>query len=82
MKKILILGTTTTKTTVISRLAENSANEVVVVNNIEAKNIVNSAFEHEPILIKNTFTQHFEPKIKNFEGNKFFDKPKRNFKKR
>ena len=69
-------------TTVISRLAEKFDNEVVVVNNIEAKNIVNSAFEPEPMLIENTFTPPFEIKLNELPRHKFFDKPKHNFKKR
>jgi hypothetical protein len=81
MKKVLIVGLNLEGKTVISRLIENSDKEVLLVNNIEAKNIVNSAFENEPIPILNYHKEYFEPKIKDFPRNKYFDKPKNNFKK-
>jgi len=55
---------------------------IEVVNNIEAKNIINSQFEREPIVFHNCKEEYFEPKIKEIPRNKFFDKPKNNFKKR
>jgi len=50
---------------------------------IEAKNIVNSAFEPEPLKFINHRKEWIEPKIYNdVPRNKFIDKPRHNYKKR
>lgn len=54
-----------------------------ITNNIEAKNVINSAFEREPIQIYNFHKKWTEPKIYNdVPRNKFIDKPRHNFRKR
>lgn len=66
----------------IVRIVQEQNAVVIVENNIEAKNIVNSAFEPEPLMIIRTYKEDFDVKINDFPRNKFFDKPKNNFKKR
>jgi len=64
------------------RLSKGMEN-LVVVNNIEAKNIVNDRiFEPPPIPFLNYHTECFEAKLDDFKRNKFLDKPKFNFKKK
>ncbi|MDQ5929717.1 MAG: hypothetical protein QG594_1498 [Bacteroidota bacterium] len=66
----------------IVRIVQQEDTAVIVENNIEDKNIVNSAFEPEPLMIIRTYKEDFDVKINDFPRNKFFDKPKNNFKKR
>jgi len=87
MKKarIIAVGMNLHSTTIATRLAEMACENVkvqVVTNNIEAKNLVNSQFQPEPIPILNYHKELFEPKINDVPRNKFFDKPRNNFNKR
>ena len=66
----------------IVRIVQERKDVVIVENNIEAKNIVNSAFEPQSLMIIRTYKEDFDVKINDFPRNKFFDKPKNNFKKR
>lgn len=80
--KLLIFACGQHETTLHSVIKQSlDMQDVVVVNNIEAKNIINSAFEPEPLIITRTYSENFEVKLKDIPRNKFFDKPKNNFKK-
>lgn len=87
MKKarIIAVGMSLHSTTIATRLIEMASENVkvqIVTNNIEAKNIVNSQFQPEPMILNNYHQEWFEPKINGIPRNKFFDKPRNNFKKR
>jgi len=62
-------------------IIQKTDNTVLVVNNVEAKNIINSEFEPEPIILTNHLDFQPEIKIKDFPRSKYFDKPKNNYKK-
>jgi len=79
---IIIVGATGSAGSEIARLLKDHA-EILVVNNIEAKNIVNSAFEPEPFILTNHHKEWIEPKLYNdIPRNKFIDKPRHNFRRR
>ena len=54
--------------------------DIVVVNNLEAKNIINQVFEPEPIIIY-AQPRFVEPVYYENKPNKFIGKPKNNWKK-
>jgi hypothetical protein len=81
MKHIIIIGSIDLGSTVAKAIHNNIDQAVVVVNNLEAKNIVNSQFKPEPIIFEMRTVQLPETKIIDTPKNKFFDKPKNNFKK-
>ena len=80
MKKVIILASIDLGSTVAKAIHDN-IDQSVVINNIEAKNIVNEVFKPEPIPILCTHTRHTNTQIIVTPRNKFFDKPKNNFKK-
>lgn len=84
MKKTLIFGHVGFNSVAhsIAKALKTDFNDTIVVNNIEAKNIVNQI--NEPMIINEYDTQIFttSPKIKDFPRNKFIDKPKYNHKRR
>lgn len=99
MKKVIMVATiglehTALATARLHTLASQQNAEIVfinqdtdnikeIINNIEAKNVINSAFEREPIPILDFKSEYFEPKVyKETPRNKFIDKPRHNFKKR
>lgn len=68
----------------ITSFAQSSIKDCIVevVNNIESKNIVNQSFDSEPLIISNfRCEEFFDVKIKDLPRNKYFDKPRNNFKK-
>lgn len=88
MKKARIIAVgmnyigSTTIAVKMAQIASENVKVQIVENNIEAKNIVNSQFKPEPIILNNYHQKYFELKINDIPRNKFFDKPRNNFKKR
>ncbi len=82
MKKIIICSDNIVVASHIVRILQDRNDVVIIENNIEAKNIVNSVFEPEPLMITRTYREDYDVKLNDFPRNKFFDKPKNNFKKR
>jgi hypothetical protein len=66
------------------RLAELDCKEriEIVTQNMEAENIVKSQFDPEPILFHNMEFEYKPIKTEEPQRNKFFDKPRNNFKRR
>lgn len=66
------------------RLAELDCKEriEIVTQNMEAQNIVKSQFDSEPILFHKREFEYKPIKTEEPQRNKFFDKPRNNFKRR
>jgi hypothetical protein len=94
MKKVIIIGCAAVMESIrqaeITAIALSKNIDVVfansseeIINNIEAKNITNLAFERKSIELINHHLEWNEPKIYNdIPRNKFIDKPRHNYKKR
>lgn len=86
MKKIIIAGCfgvdSVCKSVAKSIKGDVKDAIIQVVDNLEAKNVINEQFEPEPFILNNYHKEYFETKIKDFHRNKFIDKPKFNFRKR
>jgi hypothetical protein len=84
--KIIVVGMNLHSTTIATKLAEIASEKVkvqIVTNNIEAKNIVNSTLESEPLEFLNHRLELTEQKLYNdVPRNKFIDNPRHNFRKR
>jgi malic enzyme len=82
MKKILILACAEQQNLFDEAIKKMMAEEIVLIlSNIEPEKVVNPPLEIQPVIIKNTTSKKFQIKINDFSRNKFFDKPKNNFKK-
>lgn len=55
--------------------------EIVIAEDKKLEEIRNKAFEPEPLQIHNFNKEWFEPKVNDIPRNKYFDKPRNNFKK-
>ena len=82
-KKILIVGHLGFNSigSVAEAIKHKADGTILVVNNSEAKNLINPVFKPEPMyLTAHTICQH-EISLKDFPRNQYFDKPKNNYKK-
>ena len=87
MKKIILVGCDSMVLGFamhsISSVVKQQIEVAIIENKKQLEEIRNRAFEPEPIMISNDRLEWTEPKIYNdIPRNKFFDKPRNNFKKR
>lgn len=67
----------------ISSVVKQQIEVAIIENKKQLEETKNRSFEPEPMILKNYHQEYIEPKIYNdIPRNKFFDKPKNNFRKR
>lgn len=87
MKKIILVGCDSVALGFamhsISSVVKQQIEVAIIENKKQLEEIRNRAFEPEPMVLNNYREEWIEPKIYNdIPRNKFFDKPRNNFKKR